>query len=437
MAFAAVERLIAFRYLRARREEGFISVIAGFSLVGIALGVGTLIVVMAVMNGFRIEMLHQMSGIGGQLGVQGNRDGLEATPDLLARLRAVPGVTTATPTAEGQVMAVTADQARGVLLRGMTPDDFRARTPLAAAIDGPPGVRERYRNLCRSEGEDQIEWGSLEDFGDTFSIAVGRRLADLMHLKVGDRVQLVSPVSVTTPLGVMPRSALVRVSAVFCAGMYDYDANFVYAPLVDVQRLLSLGDKVSTIEVFVDDKTPLSTVRQGATQAVGLQGWVFDWFQANFGFFAAIQAQTNVMFLVLTMIVLVAAFNIVSSMVMLVRTKTGDIAILRTMGATRGAILRLFLLDGFAIGAVGTIAGVALGLAFAMNIEAIRQWLQHTFGIVLFDEQLYYLAEMPSHITRLEVGAIAAMAMFFSLIASVYPAWRASQLDPVEGLRRE
>lgn len=437
MAFAAVERLIAFRYLRAQREEGFISVIAGFSLVGIALGVGTLIVVMAVMNGFRTEMLHQMSGISGQLGVQGTSNGLEATPDLLARLRAVPGVTNATPAAEGQVMAVTGDQARGVLLRGMKPDDFRARTPLSGAVEGPPDVQKRYRGLCTGDGDKPIEWGSLKDFGDGFSIAIGKRLADLLKLKVGDRLQLVSPVSIATPLGVMPRSALARVSAIFCAGMYDYDANFVYAPIADVQRLLAMGDKITTIEVFVDDNTSLSEARRGATQAVGLQGWVFDWFQANYGFFAAIQAQTNVMFLVLTMIVLVAAFNIVSSMVMLVRTKTGDIAILRTMGATRWAILRLFLIDGLTIGVLGTGVGVGLGLAFARNIEAIRQWLQHTFGIVLFDQQLYLLAEMPSHITWVEVAAIAGMAMFFSLAASIYPAWRAAQLDPVEGLRRE
>jgi lipoprotein-releasing system permease protein len=437
MAFAAVERLIAFRYLRARRDEGFISVIAGFSLAGIALGVGTLIVVMAVMNGFRIEMLRQMSGISGQLGVQGNANGLEATPDLLARLRAIPGVIGVSPAAEGQVMAVTADQARGVLLRGMSATDFRARTPLSAAIDGAPDVRDRYRNLCKSDDDKQIEWGSLKDFGDDFSVAVGKRLADLLGLKVGDQLQLVSPVSIATPLGVMPRSALARVSAIFCAGMYDYDANFVYAPIADVQRLLAMGDRISTIEVFVNEDTSLREARQSATQAVGGQGWVFDWFQANFGFFSAIQAQTNVMFLVLTMIVLVAAFNIVSSMVMLVRTKSGDIAILRTMGATRGTILRLFLLDGLAIGAVGTAIGVALGLAFAQNIEAIRQWLQHTFGLNLFDQQLYLLAEMPSHITSFEVCAIAGMAMFFSLSASIYPAYRAAQLDPVEGLRRE
>ncbi len=437
MAFAAVERLIAFRYLRARREEGFISVIAGFSLVGIALGVGTLIVVMAVMNGFQIEMLRQMSGISGQLGVQGSGNGLEITPDLMARLRAVPGVASATPTAEGQVMAVSGDAARGVLLRGMTPEDFRARTPLSAAIDGPPGVRERYRSLCHADDDRPLDWGSLKDFGDDSSVVIGRRLAELMHLKVGDRLQLVSPVSIATPLGVMPRASLVQVGAIFCAGMYDYDSNFVYAPLADVQRLFGMGGKVTTVEIFLKDGAPLATERRLVTEAVGVQGWVFDWLQANFSFFAAVQAQTNVMFLVLTMIVLVAAFNIVSSMVMLVRTKTGDIAILRTMGATSSAIMRLFLIDGLAIGGVGTAVGVVLGLAFAHNIEAIRQWLQHTFGLVLFDERLYLLAEMPSHITAYEVGAIAGMAMLFSLAASLYPAARAAQLDPVEGLRRE
>ena len=188
MAFAAVERLIAFRYLRARREEGFISVIAGFSLIGITLGVGTLIVVMSVMNGFRVEMLRQMSSISGQLGVQGSQNGLDATSDLLTRVRAVPGVVSATPAVEGQVMAVAGQRVRGVVLRGMQPDDFRARTPLAASIEGPPEVRQRYRALCRGGDDKPIDWGSLKGFGNDFSVVIGRRLADLLGLKVGDRL---------------------------------------------------------------------------------------------------------------------------------------------------------------------------------------------------------------------------------------------------------
>lgn len=437
MAFAAVERLIAFRYLRARREEGFISVIAGFSLVGITLGVGTLIVVMAVMNGFRVEMLRQMSSISGQLGVQGNRGGIEVSPDLLKQMRAVPGVVTATPSAEGQLMAVVGDRVRGVVLRGMTPQDLRERVPVSAAVEGSPELRDRYRGLCRSDEDKPIDWGSLKSFGDDFSVAIGRRLADLMNLKVGDTLQLVSPVSVATPLGVMPRSAAARVAAIFCTGMYDYDANFVYAPMQDAQRLLNLGPNVTGVEVFVSDGASLVQARRLLMEVVGTQGWVFDWFQANAGFFSAILAQTNVMFLVLTLIVVVAAFNIVSSLVMLVRTKTADIAILRTMGASRGAIMRIFLLDGLAIGGVGTLLGVVLGLAFARNIEAIRQWLQRTFDIVLFDETLYLLAEMPSQIEWDEVTVIAGMALVFALLASLYPALRAARFDPVEGLRRE
>jgi lipoprotein-releasing system permease protein len=272
-------------------------------------------------------MLRQMAGISGQLGVQGNRDGLQATPDLLAKRARSPRRADRDAGAEGQVIAVAGEKVRGVLLRGMTPEDFRARTPLAAAIDGPPGVRERYRNLCRSDDGKATNWGTLKDFGDGFTVAVGKRFADLMGLKVGDRLQIVSPVSIVHAArrdaalgdgrghrGVLRRHVRLRFELRLRA------ARRGAAPA-------ALGDKVSTIEVFLADGTPLGPAKRQVAQAVGLQGWVFDWFQANFGFFAAIQGQTNVLFIVLTMIVLVAAFNIVSSLVMLVRTKTGDIAI--------------------------------------------------------------------------------------------------------------
>jgi lipoprotein-releasing system permease protein len=438
MVFAPVERLIAWRYLRARREEGFISVIAGFSLVGIALGVGTLIVVMSVMNGFQIEMMRQMSSISGQLGVQAPRDGIDYSGDFVPRLRSVPGVVTAVPIVEGQMIVVAGEKVRGVLLRGIGADDLRARTPLSAAVDGPPGLRERYRGLCRAGDQDAFDWGTLKTFGDDgFTLAIGRRLADLLNVKVGDRLQIVSPVSISTPLGTMPRSAQARVGAVFCAGMYDYDSNFIYAPMAEVQRLLGTGERATSVEVFLAEGASAREARRQLSQAVGLRGFVFDWFEANIGFFAAIKTQSNVIFIILTLIIVVAAFNIVSSLVMLVRTKTADIAILRTMGASRGAVMRIFLLDGIAIGGIGTVIGVALGVAFARNIEALRQWLQRTFDIVLFDETLYLLAELPARIDAGEVLWIAAMAILFALAASLYPAVRASRLDPVEGLHRE
>ena len=437
MAFAAVERLIAFRYLRARREEGFISVIAAFSLIGITLGVGTLIVVMSVMNGFRFEMLRQMSSISGQLGVQGSRAGIDATPELLAAMTKVPGVLSATPTAEGQVMAVAGDKVRGVVLRGVRPEDFRARTPLSAAIEGPADVRDRYRGLCRADDDKPIDWGSLKEFGKEFSVVIGRRLADLLKLKVGDSVQLVSPVEVATPLGVVPRAVQVKVAAIFCAGMYDYDANFVYAPLPDVQRLLNYGDKVTGIEVFVADDASTAGARRQLSQIVGGQAWVFDWWQANIGFFAAIQGQTNVMFIVLTMIVLVAAFNIVSSLVMLVRTKTADIAILRTMGATRGAIMRVFFITGASIGIVGTLAGLVLGVVVCANIERLREFIGWLTDTELFAPELYYLTQLPAEMDRGETVTVVVMALVLSILATLYPSWRASRLDPVEALRYE
>ncbi|MFO1080703.1 MAG: ABC transporter permease [Reyranellaceae bacterium] len=288
MAVAGVERLIAWRYLRARREEGFISVIAGFSLVGITLGVGTLIVVMAVMNGFRLEMLRQMSSLGGQVGVQGGREGLSPTPDLMASLLAIPGVVSASPTVEGQLMAVAGDRVRGVVLRGMRPEDLQARTAIAASIDGAPALRDRYRAQCRDADDKPIDWGSLKSFGDDFSVVVGRRFAELMGLKVGDTLQLVSPASIATPLGVMPRSAAARV-AVFCAGMYDYDLELRLRTAGRRPAPMGTGDKVTGIEVYLADGISIESVRSRIIQTVGLSGLGVRLAAGHYGFSAAVR----------------------------------------------------------------------------------------------------------------------------------------------------
>jgi lipoprotein-releasing system permease protein len=430
MAFAAVERLIAFRYLRARRDEGF------------HLGDRRLLADRhhawrrhadrrrcPVMNGFRVEMLRRC-----RASAANSASRAAATARRHADLLAACGVPGVWRDAAAEASHGRAGDACAAWSCAACSPTIRARTPLRRPIEGPAEARPLSR-LCRAETTSH-RLGHVEGFGTI----LGRDRPPpwpISLIKVGDNLQLVSPVEVATPLGVMPRSVQARVAAVFCAGMYDYDANFVYAPLPDVQRLLNFGDKVTGIEVFVADDASLAAARRQLSQVVGTQAWVFDWWQANIGFFAAIQGQTNVMFIVLTMIVLVAAFNIVSSLVMLVRTKTADIAILRTMGATRGAIMRVFLLDGMAIGGIGTLLGVVLGLAFARNIEAIRQWLQRTFDIVLFDETLYLLAELPSRIEWARSSSSPSWRWSFALLASLYPAARAARLDPVEGLRRE
>jgi lipoprotein-releasing system permease protein len=411
--FSPFERMVAFRYLRARRQEGFISVIAIFSLLGIALGVATLIIVMSVMNGFRAELLGRILGLNGHLGVYGVQGSLPDYGPLADQIRKVPEVTRVVPLVEGQVMATHGSRATGAAVRGVSLQDLK---------EGAVG-----RNL---------KSGSLDELGDD-GVILGGRLAFKLGLRPDDEITLISPQGNPTPFGTMPRVKNYRVAGTFEIGMYEYDANFIFMPLETAQLFFRSPEAVTSLEVFITDPDDVKRAARDIEPVVGDKGRLFDWQKANSSFFTAIQVERNVMFLILTLIILVAAFNIISSMIMLVKDKGRDIAILRTMGATRGMILRVFMLSGASIGVVGTVAGFVLGLVFCRNIEAIRQFIQRLSGTDLFQAEIYFLSQLPAKIDAVEVAVVVFMALGLSFLATIYPSWRAARLDPVEALRYE
>jgi lipoprotein-releasing system permease protein len=416
MIFNAFERLVAARYLRARREEGFVSVIAVFSFLGIMLGVAVLIIVMAVMNGFRQELLARILGVNGHLTVYAQGPAIEDFDDLSKRLAAVAGIAGVTPQVQGQVMVTAEGAATGALVRGLRPEDIAARPILA----------------------DNIVRGSLADYGvDGDGILLGERLAQQLRVGVGDRVTLVSPSGNTTVIGTVPRMKSYRIAGLFDVGMYEYDSGFIYMPLEAAQLFYRLPKAVNAIEVFVSDPERTLDARIDLQQQLGSGYRTVDWQQSNAAFFGAIQTERNVMFMILSLIIVVAAFNVLSGQTMLVKDKGRDIAILRTMGATRGMVMRIFFLTGASIGVVGTAFGFILGLAFAQNIESIRQVLQNLTGTQLFQAEIYFLSQLPAVVDPREVAIVVGLALALSFLAPIYPAWRAARLDPVEALRYE
>jgi len=413
--FAPFEWLVAMRYLRARRAEGFISVIAGFSLLGIALGVATLIVVLSVMNGFRAELLGRILGLNGHLMVQGIAAPLQDYDDLASRIAAAQGVVRASPLVEGQVMATSRQFASGALVRGMRVEDLKKHDVLASGIVA----------------------GSLDGLDPKNDIVVGRRLANRLGTGLGEGITLISPQGTTTPVGTVPRSRTYRVAALFDVGMFEYDSTFIFMPLAASQIYFRLPEAVTAIEVLLDDPDDVLDARRRLLPLTSSRERFTDWQQVNSSYFNALQVERNVMFLILTLIILVAAFNIVSSLIMLVKDKGRDIAILRTMGATRGAVMRVFFLAGASIGVTGTLIGLVLGVAFADNIATIQGWLEGLTGANLFAAEVYFLSQLPAEIDWNEVVAVVAMGIGLSFLATIYPSWRAARLDPVEALRYE
>jgi lipoprotein-releasing system permease protein len=412
---SAFESFVAFRYLRARKSEGFVSVIAGFSFLGIMLGVATLIIVMSVMNGFRGELVGRILGLNGHLNVYAQGAPLTNFPDLQGKVKQVEGVTSVEPVVENQVLLTANGVAAGAVVRGFTLDYMKHKPILS----------------------DSITEGKIEDFAGE-NAAIGLKMAERMNIKLGDTITLLSPQGKAGPFGTIPRSLQYRVAMIFDVGMFEYNSGFVFVPLDSAQRFFGMSsDTSSMLEIMSNDPSKIDDIKNAIALVTEGRAGVYDWRDANASFFNALQVERNVMFLILTLIILVAAFNIISSMIMLVKDKSRDIAIMRTVGALRGSMLRIFMLTGASVGVAGTIAGAVLGISFALNIETIRQGIQSLTGTELFSAEIYFLSKLPAQIDWSEVVVVVSMAIILSILATLYPAWRAAKLDPVEALRYE
>jgi lipoprotein-releasing system permease protein len=412
--FSPFEFMVAGRYLRARKAEGFVSVIAAFSFLGIMLGVATLIIVMSVMNGFRAELIGRILGLNGHISVYAPGGPLIDYKTLAATVGQVDGVTGVYPVIESQALLSVNGNAAGVMVRGLSREDF-ARKPILST---------------------SIKAGQLFNFQGN-GVALGIEMANRLHLKVGDRITLIAPQGRATPFGTIPRSAAYTIAMIFDVGMFEYNNGFVYMPLEAAQVFFQVPNSVSALEVMTRNPIRLDDVRQGLESVTKGLAQISDWRDMNGSFFNALNTERNVMFLILTLIIIVAAFNIISSMIMLVKDKGHDIAIMRTMGATRQSMMRIFMMAGAAIGVLGTFVGAMAGIAFALNIEDIRQWLQHFTHTDLFSSEIYFLSHLPAEIDWQEVTLVVGLALILSVLATLYPAWRAARLDPVEALRYE
>lgn len=416
MPLPAHERLIIKRYLLPVKGEGFIFIAAMFSFIAVMLGVAALVIVMSVMNGFRAELFDRIVGLNGHAVVQGYDGRLDNWREVLAQTRATPRVTEATPLIEQPMFATYRGRAEGVLVRGMLEADIRANATLNARV--------RAGNL------ESLTAGSER-------VALGSQLAQNLGAQVGSRITIINPTGRSTPFGTVPREIGYTVGAIVEIGVFEFDKAYVVMPLADAQTLLLSGDTVGMIRVDTDDPDAVGDILQPLAQRLAGQAVITDWRQMNSSLFDALAVERVAMFTVLSIIILVAAFNIISSLIMLVKTRTRDIAILRTMGAERGSILRIFLTIGTSIGVLGTLAGLALGFAFSVFRQQIVTGIQFITGQNLWDPSVRFLTELPFLADPAEIILICILAIVFSFLAALYPALKGANTDPVQVLRYE
>ncbi len=416
MFFSKFETFLAFRYIRSRRVEGFISVSAWFSLVGIAIGVATLIIVMSVMNGFRTDLINRVLGINGHLMVfSKNSNSISNYNSIVEKVSDNNYVLAAIPQINGQALARSNEYVQGVIIKGIRSSDLPAK---------------------------KILWKSLDDITkDNFSkkkeIIVGHRLAKNLNIKIGDNLTLISASGIKTVLGVIPQKTSFRVGGVFDVGMYEYDNNFVFIPWEKAKTFLQINDMVNNLEIFIKNHKNTQLVENLITKKIGKDYIVIDWKKNNSTFINALNVEKNVMFLILTLIILVAAFNIISSMTMLVNAKSADVALLRTMGASKESIIKIFILVGTSIGFLGTFLGSVLGVFLSINIEYLKIFLSYVLNQELFSPEIYFLSTLPSEINYMEVFNVIITSLSLSVLASIFPSWKASKIFPAEVLRYE